>query len=443
MSKRLQIHKNNAPTTDQFFFNKSRLLDKNNNHSGFRPILIQNKLTINKSVDKYDLESKRLAETVLQAKELPGKNPLTYGQDVQPTVHKILNSAGQPLDAATRVFMESRFGHDFSKVRVHTNDKAAESARAVNALAFTIGQSIHFGSGQYRPESKEGMKLLAHELAHTVQQQSLDMGVQPITSEWSAVEDDRLEHEADNAVEKVVAGRIARISGSAKMGSLQRQDKDKENQPKALQVVSPVQPNEKQKKMIEEARHAAAIRTQIAMFKASAIEGTVQLEEARRLAQIKFNWANPNMDQISEVLRGMGGGLIDVDVKVAGKGDPECGSRAGYVRGHRPPIILCPLFFSEPPDKEKQLSDIKKEGRTRTMIHEMAHVKGIGKADINEEYFPVFDCESKGEFESADSWANYVHCLSGSTPDKPDEIVVPTGGSKTNKKTPENPTGSI
>jgi hypothetical protein len=63
----------------------------------------------------------------------------------------------------------------------------------------------------------------------------------------------------------------------------------------------------------------------------------------------------------------------------------------------------------------------------------MAHVKGIGKADVEEQYFPVFDCTSAGSFESADSWANYVHCLSGETPDKPEEIVVPTGGSKAGK----------
>jgi hypothetical protein len=114
--------------------------------------------------------------------------------------------------------------------------------------------------------------------------------------------------------------------------------------------------------------------------------------------------------------------------KVAGAGDPECGSRAGYVRGHQPPIVLCPEFFKDP---------AAAEGRIRTMIHEMAHVKGIGKADVGEQYFPVFDCTSKGAFESADSWANYVHCLSDQTPDKPDEIVVPKGGSKAGKPSPK------
>jgi hypothetical protein len=79
---------------------------------------------------------------------------------------------GQPLDPATRTFMEPSFGHDFSHVRVHTDVKAAESTRAVNALAFTVGRDVVFGAGQYAPGTTIGRRLLAHELAHVVQQSS-------------------------------------------------------------------------------------------------------------------------------------------------------------------------------------------------------------------------------------------------------------------------------
>jgi len=89
---------------------------------------------------------------------------------VPPIVHDVLNSPGQPLDAATRGFMEPRFGHDFSGVRVHTDARAAESARAVNALAYTVGRNVVFGTGHYIPETFTGKKLLAHELTHVVQQ---------------------------------------------------------------------------------------------------------------------------------------------------------------------------------------------------------------------------------------------------------------------------------
>lgn len=88
-----------------------------------------------------------------------------------PIVHDVLSSPGQSLDAGTRAFMEPRFGHDFSQVRVHTDARAAESARAVNALAYTVGRDVVFGVGQYVPETREGRRLMAHELTHVVQQE--------------------------------------------------------------------------------------------------------------------------------------------------------------------------------------------------------------------------------------------------------------------------------
>ncbi len=89
-----------------------------------------------------------------------------------PIVHEVLGSAGQPLEGATRAFMESRFAHDFSRVRVHTDEQAAQSAQAVNALAYTVGRDVVFGAGRYAPQTHEGRKLIAHELTHTVQQSS-------------------------------------------------------------------------------------------------------------------------------------------------------------------------------------------------------------------------------------------------------------------------------
>ncbi|MEK6321048.1 MAG: DUF4157 domain-containing protein [Acidobacteriota bacterium] len=91
--------------------------------------------------------------------------------EVPPIVHEVLRSSGQPLDASTRAFMGPRFGHDFSGVRVHADTRAAESAQAVNALAYTMGKNVVFDQGLYDPHSDSGHKLLAHELAHVVQQQ--------------------------------------------------------------------------------------------------------------------------------------------------------------------------------------------------------------------------------------------------------------------------------
>ncbi len=89
-----------------------------------------------------------------------------------PIVHDVLRSSGAPLDPATRAFMEPRFGQDFSRVRVHTGARASESARAVDALAYTVGRDVVFKEGHYNPGDTRGRALLAHELAHVGQQQS-------------------------------------------------------------------------------------------------------------------------------------------------------------------------------------------------------------------------------------------------------------------------------
>lgn len=85
-------------------------------------------------------------------------------------IKKVINSAGKPLDHVTRSKMESKFGYDFKHVRVHVDSQADKSAQAVNARAFTIGNNIVFATEQFDPSSGKGRKLLAHELAHVVQQ---------------------------------------------------------------------------------------------------------------------------------------------------------------------------------------------------------------------------------------------------------------------------------
>ncbi len=87
-----------------------------------------------------------------------------------PIVHQVLQQPGQPLESATRHFMEARFGQDFSHVRTHTGTQASASARVVHARAYTVGQHMVFANGAYAPSSRAGRALLAHELTHTIQQ---------------------------------------------------------------------------------------------------------------------------------------------------------------------------------------------------------------------------------------------------------------------------------
>ncbi|HEV8579388.1 MAG TPA: DUF4157 domain-containing protein [Thermoanaerobaculia bacterium] len=154
----------------------------------------QPKLTVGPPGDAYEQEADRVADQVMRMPEphlqrdcaCGGKcsdcrekdhlqtkriDETEAGEPVAPeVVHEVLRSPGQPLDTATRGFMESRFGRDFSQVRVHTDAKAAESARAVRARAFTVGRDVAFGEGQYAPQTPAGGRLLAHELTHVLHQ---------------------------------------------------------------------------------------------------------------------------------------------------------------------------------------------------------------------------------------------------------------------------------
>lgn len=145
---------------------------------------LQAKLRVNEPGDSYEREADRIAAQVMtiSARPASGDVPLRIqrfsgemsGQPgaVPDSVHQTLASLGRPLDPATCALFEPRFGHDFSQVRVHADAQSAESARAVNALAYTVGRDVAFGAGQYAPGTAEGRRLLAHELTHVVQQRS-------------------------------------------------------------------------------------------------------------------------------------------------------------------------------------------------------------------------------------------------------------------------------
>lgn len=148
------------------------------------PSRIQAKLAVNTPGDIYEREADRIADQVLAmpvAYSL-SRRPLTIqrltgrpaGQikEAPSSVDRALASSGRPLEPGLRQEMEGRFGHDFSRVRVHAGTAAEQSAREVNANAYTVGQDIVFGAGWFSPESGRGQRLIAHELVHVVQQSS-------------------------------------------------------------------------------------------------------------------------------------------------------------------------------------------------------------------------------------------------------------------------------
>ncbi len=146
----------------------------------------------------------------------------TAPASVPSIVNRSLDSPGRPLDAPTRAFMEPRFGHDFSGVRIHADSIAAESARAVSARAYAVGQDIAFAAGQYQPSTPEGVALIAHELAHTVQQGGLRRE-HTNTDLTIASESDASEREASVAASQVLSGQMPSVfPGSSPQLALHR-----------------------------------------------------------------------------------------------------------------------------------------------------------------------------------------------------------------------------
>ncbi|HEX8693836.1 MAG TPA: DUF4157 domain-containing protein [Longimicrobium sp.] len=166
---------------------------------------IQTKLAINKPGDEYEQEADRVSEQVMHTPMTQQQRPCACGRgcpecrteqpdhedvslqtkhvgtsevgqsEIPSIVHEVVRSPGEALEPASRNFMESYFGHDFSAVRVHTGSEAAEAARVVQAKAFTVNPNIVFGHSEFAPGTTEGRRLMAHELAHVIQQRSNPM----------------------------------------------------------------------------------------------------------------------------------------------------------------------------------------------------------------------------------------------------------------------------
>jgi Domain of unknown function (DUF4157) len=138
---------------------------------------LQTKLELSKPGDSYEQEADRVAAQVLgtPTQASPPRiqhfsEPPAQQIDVPQSVDQALASPGKPLGSAVQQDMGQRFGHDFSRVRVHTNSAAEQSARNLNAHAYTVGHDLVFSTNRFKPETQEGRHLLAHELTHVVQQ---------------------------------------------------------------------------------------------------------------------------------------------------------------------------------------------------------------------------------------------------------------------------------
>lgn len=158
----------------------------------YQDSLIQTKLEISDSSDKYEREADDIAEQITQqtgngeANPTPIKpitplvQPKSYNHRSRTQSHDTelsipSHGAGSPLSRAERSFFEPRFGYDFGAVRIHTSPEASKQAKRLNAKAFTFGKDVFFGKNYYQPQTKRGRSLIAHELTHVVQQSNSQM----------------------------------------------------------------------------------------------------------------------------------------------------------------------------------------------------------------------------------------------------------------------------
>lgn len=366
----------------------------------------------------------------------PTSRPSTPAREhlaVPSSVLEVIRRPGSQLDTDLRADMEARLGHDFGRVRVHRDQEAATSVVELGARAYTVGSHVVFGPSAYRPTSDEGRELLVHELVHVVQQEGTTRGIMRVVnpSEPSETEAELIasayRHERDapsTGPRPTPSGvRVAKQAPAVMRQALPARPPG---------VTSPCPPV--RLAVASDARAAGSIRVFIARnrllglgpsppaglelydpVRARQLEAEALARRILRVDASRLDWVRDILDRM---LTYLSSSRLAIDC--ASPNDPVCSLRAAYVVGHRPPVHLCSRFFSAP-----------EERRIQTMVHEAAHLAGIGQPD-GESYCGRFDCETEC-FDSsvADTWSFFVHCASGQPSEQPVEIMPrPRGGAR-------------
>jgi hypothetical protein len=356
-------------------------------------------------------------------------------------VAEILRSPGQPLDIGTRAFMEPRFGYDFSQVRVHTDVKATESARAVNALAYTVGRHVVFDARQYAPGTSDGRRLIAHELAHVLQQR--ENGLFNATHLRVNSPQDLAEREAENTATLVTSGSDAKVPTYGQP-QFQRQtspvitwgapcpfpsdfntDRDAALDMMCITDASKNRApsctlTDKHLDLLDAAKADAKQRVQKALFRMYATGGP---EFVQRVAQRVFTDEPPTNEVIKTTLEAMnqilqGQTLTFVGATCADAGcESDSKHAAAYETAPGQPVVICPRSFL--PDYVPELS--------RTVIHEAVHLSGIDiDPNIMEEYCLQYTCDAPCQEKTfADAWALFIDCIGGPLSILPPSEVLP------------------
>lgn len=408
---------------------------------------LQTKLHINEPGDEYEREADRVAEQVMRmaapastedTSGTPGAplvqrkvNARSVGTGTAPSiVHDVLSSPGQPLDAATRAFFEPRFAHDFGTVRVHTDAKAAESARTINAIAYTVGQQIVIDPNNFAVTNVRKSRFLAHELAHVVQQTS--DGTLPQSFEPHG------RHSSNAKPHELGEARVSRPSLTCSYRQLQRSSR---NEPNIDVPVfdrlrqSATKPCSDQEKLyIEEAYRDARHWLDRSVIRIKALTSGLfsfsKIQEPGRNA-LEAHFQSSDKDTAATVLLNLERirGNIPTRQEFLDAGSPgyqqnisigsgpqvpitiraitcnsECKPSTGaYYRPGVDAIIFCPYFFRHRKDQGPGL-----------LVHEIAHSLGFGGTILDFAYAKdrLYTGLTTAEaLVNADSYANLVEEL--------------------------------
>jgi hypothetical protein len=281
-------------------------------------------------------------------------NPWTK---VPPIVSEVISSAGSPLDQGSKKFMESRFGHDFSHVRIHTDSQAAASAKAINALAYTVGKHVVFDKGQYAPQSISGRRLMAHEMTHVLQQSQGNL------SQSIDHPEDSSEVEAENNAKLIDSTKQLTFTG-------QRPAISRETTT-TVEVIPPTTPNscglEQHREIFPAAMQAIQwLETAIASLNAFNTTPAAEGDAARARSALDRHFHSTTADTATQVLgrlttiRNDISNRATLNVECHDSSDATCGAANAYVTGSL--LVFCPIFF-----------DFSPNSQAMSIVHEMAH----------------------------------------------------------------------
>lgn len=354
-----------------------------------------------------------------------------------PIVHDVLRSPGQSLDAATRAFFEPRFGYDFSKVRIHADEKAAQSARAIEASAYAVGEHITFASGRYAPGTAEGSRLLAHELTHVVQQgPALSNPAAQLSIESSHSDAEReaaqVESSISNSHGVIVAAKASEAihrapdapppaANPGAVGNCKLPSDYASEHEAGMEMMCVSDASKKgaksctltdgHLKILNDGKNDAKLRVGKAYARIYMVGGP---EYAERVARKIFTDGPPSTEIIKRTLENTLNVLQGNGIQFAGGtcADPACEGpgqhAAAYESGKGKPVVFCPRSF---------LPSFLPELR-RTMIHEALHLAGVDiDPNTDELYCRSYSCEEKCQSTAtADAWSLFIDCFGGALP---------------------------